>query len=127
MPPQGWTGPAPFGGCMRCSPSQRRLVPLSGCCSARTTREVPMRQVAIVTLGALAGAVSGAVIPLVGDVMGSFLETATGRTFRAWELVLLGVWSFAIPGGALAGLLGAWVRKWAAGLALGAALHAALF
>jgi hypothetical protein len=86
-----------------------------------------MRQSAGVTLGVLAGAVAGAVVPLAGDLIGSYLETATGLTFRSWELVLLGVWFLSVPGGALAGLLGAWVRKWPAGLALGAALHAAAF
>jgi hypothetical protein len=86
-----------------------------------------MRTVTSIIPGVLAGGVVGAVVPLAGDLLGSYLEIATGLTFRSWELVLLGVWFLAIPGGALAGLLGAWLRKWTAGLALGAALHATAF
>jgi hypothetical protein len=75
----------------------------------------------------LAGAVVGVVVPFAGDWVGALLETALGNTVRAWEMAVLQVAFLTVPGGAAVGLLGAFSRRWAFGLGIGAILHALAF
>jgi hypothetical protein len=78
-------------------------------------------------MAAVAGAFAALSVSWIADEIGVWLESAFPINLRSWEFAAIQVALVSTPAGAVAGLIGAFSKRWRRGLAIGAVVNAVVF